>query len=482
MLDKTDFSTDMRPPWEEQAARELPHNIQAEQELLGAILINNNALDAVNDFLTSEHFFDPLHGRIFRASRKRILAGHKATPVTLKNVFENEEPLNEDMTVPQYLGALAANATSVINAKSYGSTVLELYRLREIILLGQKMSRDGFATEEDAECEILIEETQRSLDALQDHGGSGQDTCKDLGDSSAQLIEGLLDDTPHDCVSTGLKDLDSRLCGGWQRGELHVVGGRSSMGKSAFIVSSMLKSAREGYECLCFSLEMTHKALAARCLSDMTYTKDNYISYADILKKDVESYHVNRLRETSQHFQGLPLLIDDQRGVSVTNIHTRVRKHINDLDRSGRKLDLLVVDHLGLVKSQSQKPRHQELGEISDELATIAKDFNIAVVVLCQLNRSLEGRENKRPELHDLRNSGEIEENAACVLGLYRPAYYLEKTKHDEIEKEYERKAELEKVKNDYEVHVLKQRNGPLGEVKLSCHMPTNSIGNKGRY
>ncbi|MBO6549101.1 MAG: DNA helicase, partial [Rhizobiales bacterium] len=141
-----------------------------------------------------------------------------------------------------------------------------------------------------------------------------------------------------------------------------------------------------------------------------------------------------------------------------------------------------VVDHLGLVKSTTQKPRTIELGDITDELATIAKDFNIAVVVLCQLNRSLESRDNKRPELHDLRNSGEIEENAACVLGLYRPAYYLEKTKHDDMAKELDRKEQLKKIENDYEVHVLKQRNGPLGEVKLSCHMPTNSIGNKGRY
>ena len=481
MLHNPGISTEMGPPDSMLPSRELPHNIAAEQELLGAMLINNKALDAVNDFLKTEHFFDPLHGRIFKASQRRILAGHKTTPVTLKSVFENEEPLNE-ITVPQYLGMLAANATSIINAKDYGQTILELFRRREIILIAGKMSRDGFATEEDIECETLIEETQRSLDALQDHGGSGQDTCKELGDSSAQLIEGLLDDTPHDCVSTGLKELDERLCGGWQRGELHVVGGRSSMGKSAFIVSSMLKSARQGYECLCFSLEMTHKALAARCLSDMTYTKDNYISYASILKKEVEVYQIDRLETASEHFQELPLLIDDQRGVSVTNIHTRVRKHINNLDRSGHKLDLLVVDHLGLVKSNSLKPRHQELGDISDELATIAKDFNIAVVVLCQLNRSLESRDNKRPELHDLRNSGEIEENAACVLGLYRPAYYLEKMKCDDPDEEYARKEQLDAAKNKYEVHVLKQRNGPLGEVELSCHMATNSIGSKGRY
>lgn len=481
MLHNPGISTEMGPHDGVLPSRELPHNIAAEQELLGAMLINNKALDAVNDFLKTEHFFDPLHGRIFKASQRRILAGHKTTPVTLKSVFENEDPLNE-VTVPQYLGMLAANATSIINAKDYGQTILELFRRREIILIAGKMSRDGFATEEDIECETLIEETQRSLDALQDHGGSGQDTCKELGDSSAQLIEGLLDDTPHDCVSTGLKELDERLCGGWQRGELHVVGGRSSMGKSAFIVSSMLKSARQGYECLCFSLEMTHKALAARCLSDMTYTKDNYISYASILKKEVEVYQIDRLKTASEHFQELPLLIDDQRGVSVTNIHTRVRKHINNLDRSGHKLDLLVVDHLGLVKSNSLKPRHQELGDISDELATIAKDFNIAVVVLCQLNRSLESRDNKRPELHDLRNSGEIEENAACVLGLYRPAYYLEKMKLDDPDEEYARKEQLDVVKNKYEVHVLKQRNGPLGEVELSCHMATNSVGSKGRY
>lgn len=481
MLHSPEQSTEMRPPDGGQETRFLPHNIEAEQGLLGGLLLNNDAFNDVGDFLKKEHFFDPLHQRIFGALKNRILAGHKADPITLKSVFENEEPLGA-ITVPQYLGRLIANATAISNSRDYGETILELYRKREIILLGDKMQRDGFATDEDVQSEALIEETQRSLDALQDHGGSGKNTCQELGDSSAMLVESLLDETPHDCVSTGLKDLDNKLCGGWQRGELHIVGGRSSMGKSAFITSSLLKSAREGYECLCFSLEMTHKALAARCLSDMTYTKDNYISYASILKKEVESYHIDRLRDASQHFQGLPLMIDDQRGVSVTNIHTRVRKHINNLDRMGHKLDLLVVDHLGLVKSTTQKPRTIELGDITDELATIAKDFNIAVVVLCQLNRSLESRDNKRPELHDLRNSGEIEENAACVLGLYRPAYYLEKMKCDDIGEDDARKEKLEAVKNKYEVHVLKQRNGPLGEVELSCHMATNSIGNKGRF
>lgn len=481
MLHDPGLSTEMGPQGEVQEVRFLPHNIEAEQELLGALMLNNNALDHVNDFLKHEHFFDFLHQRIYQAIKKRILAGQKADPITLKSTFENEEPLGS-ITVPQYLGKLVANATSIINAKDYGETIIELFRRREIIIIGEQMSKDGFATEEDVSSKTLIEETQRSLDALQDHGGSGQDTCRELGDSSAQLIESLLDETPHDCVSTGLKALDDKLCGGWQKGELHIVGGRSSMGKSAFIVSSLLKSAREGYECLCFSLEMTHAALAARCLSDMTYTKDNFISYSNILKKEVESYHIPRLQEASQYFQGLPLLIDDQRGISVSNIHSRVRKYINELDKSGRKLDLLVVDHLGLVKTTSNKQRHLELGDITDDLATIAKDYNIAVVVLCQLNRSLESRDNKRPELHDLRNSGEIEENSACVLGLYRPAYYLEKTKHDDMDKELDRKEQLKKVQNDYEVHVLKQRNGPLGEVKLSCHMPTNSIGNRGRY
>jgi replicative DNA helicase len=482
MLDKTDFSTEMGPQGEAQPSRELPHNIEAEQGLLGGLILNNDAFNEVNDFLKREHFYDPLHQRIFGAIKKRIQAGHKADRVTLKNVFENEEPLNGVVPVPQYLGRLVVNVSASANARDYGETVLELYRRREIILLGGKMSIDGFATEDDIESKDLIEGAQSSLDKLADHGGVGDNSCASLLESAQSVIEELRNPTQHNVITTGLADLDKTLGGGYPRGELTIVAARPSVGKSAFASSSSLKAARSGQEVLFFSLEMKKEALAARCLSDLSYTANDPISYADIMSNSVDDWRIDRLEKAQQAFVECPLTIDDNRGLTVSNIQSRIRQHINKLDKEGHKLDMVVIDHLGKIRAEQYVGnRHLEIGDITEKLAVIAITYDIAVVALCQLNRGVEGRDNKRPTLPDLNESGRIEQDANCVIGLHRPAYYLERMKCDTHEDENFRIEQLNNCKNQFEAVVLKQRNGACRPVELWCHMPTNSFGNKGR-
>jgi len=460
--------------------KELPHNIQAEQELLGAILINNQALDKVADFLNAEHFFDPLHQRIYSECAKVIDGARIASPVTLKNRFESELSIGE-LTVPQYLGRLAARATSVLNAHNYGLTIKEAYLSRQLMDVGAQIIHNVSSGEQNG-VKQAIEHAQGALDRLCDHGGVGETTQASLADSALTLINELDDPVNYNAVSTSLKDLDKTLGGGWPRGELTIVAARPSVGKSAFAASSMLRTARQGYEVLCFSMEMQKEALAARCLSDITYTLNNPIAYRDILAKNIEDWRVDRLKKAQKDFSEYSLEIDDQRGLTITNIQSRIRSHINKLDRDGRSLDLIVIDHLGKIKAEDYVGlRHLEIGAMTEQLAVIASNFNVAIVVLCQLNRAVEGRDNKRPTLSDLRESGRIEEDANCVIGLHRPAYYLERMKCDTQEDEAFRKEQLDKVKSQFEAIVLKQRNGECRPVDLWCNMPTNSIGNRGR-
>lgn len=456
------------------------HNIEAEQELLGAILINNEAYHKVSEIINDEHFFDPLHSRIFRCAAKLINSGRLATPVTMKEYFEGSDPVGE-YTVPQYLGILAINATSIINAPDYAETIKELCTRRDAVAAGENLIFNALDTAE-TPAKTAIEAAQDDLDRLTDHGGKKQNTCASFGDSVIKVIEQMKSPVRANTVTTGLHDLDKALGGGWPRGELTIAAARPSVGKSAFAVSTALKAAKQGNEVFLFSLEMNKEAVAARCLSELAYTSNNPIPYSGILSGNIEPHNWDRLDDMSREYNDLPLEIDDQRGLTITNIRSRLRRYINNLDRAGRKPDLVIIDHIGKIRAEEyQGQRHLELGSITENLAAISGDSQVAVLALCQLNRAVEGRENKRPGLGDLRESGRIEEDANLVLGLHRPGYYLERMKCDSMEEEQERLAELERVKNCFEASILKQRNGLCRPVELWCDMAANCFGNRGR-
>ena len=479
MLNNPYISTDIRPPWGEQSSRELPLNIEAEQQLLGALMLDNRALDKVSDFLIWEHFYEPVHQRIFRKIGKLVHSNMRADPVTLKEYFEDEEPVG-DITVPQYLGRLAANATSVINAPHYAETIKSLYVRRQSIYTGETLINEAYDTAEVTVDEV-IENAQSSLDKLVERGGS-KVTCESLLESAKSVIEELKNPTKHNVITTGLADLDKVLGGGYPRGELTIAAARPSVGKSAFASSGALKAAKRGQEVLFFSMEMGKDAIAARCLSDISYTATDPIKYADIMSGSVDNWRIERLERAQQEFKNYPLKIDDQRGLTVSNIQSRIRQHINKLDKEGHKLDMVVIDHLGKIRAEEYVGlRHLELGAITEKLAVIASTYDIAVVALCQLNRGVEGRDNKRPTLGDLRESGRIEEDANCVIGLHRQSYYLERMKCDKQDDETFRLEALKNCQNQFEAIILKQRNGECRPVELWCNMPTNSFGNKGR-
>ena len=280
--------------------------------------------------------------------------------------------------------------------------------------------------------------------------------------------------------TTGLADLD-RMIGGWPRGELSVIAGRPGTGKSAVATSTVLRAARAGFPVCFFSLEMRDEQLGARMLTDMTFTASDPIHYEDILKRRVANEsHLARLQVAQQQLVGLPIHIEEQRGLTMAEITARARKTAAALERAGTPLQMVVVDHLHIIRASNRytNNRVRELAEISDGLATLAKELNVAVVALCQLNRGVEGRENKRPQMSDLRESGSIEEDASVIVFLFRAAYYLEKLRFDNPEQESKRVAGLEQVRNKIEFSVDKNRNGRVGIVDAFVNIGANAIRN----
>jgi replicative DNA helicase len=280
--------------------------------------------------------------------------------------------------------------------------------------------------------------------------------------------------------TTGLDDLD-RMIGGWPLGELSIVAGRPGAGKSAVASSMMLRAGAKGCPSILFSLEMTREQLGARMLTDMAYTAANPIHYEGILNRRItEGRDLDRLRAARDRLKGLPIFIEEQRGLTVSEITARSRKIAAKLHEAGTPLKAIFVDHMMLVRASDRYSgnRVREVGEISEGLTLLAQDLDVAVIALCQLNRSVEGRENKRPTLSDLRDSGEVEQNASTVAFLYRPAYYLEQMRFDENDKEQFRLEQLEKVRHTLEISIAKNRNGRVGVVEAFADMGANAIRN----
>ena len=277
--------------------------------------------------------------------------------------------------------------------------------------------------------------------------------------------------------TTGLKDLDDVL-GGWPKGQLSVLAARPGMGKSAFAISSLLRAAKAGHGCLFFSLEMTKKQISARMLTDLAFTRDNPIFYEDILKRHaIDDRRRARLLQAGELLKKFPLTIEVERGLTVTDVAVRSRKFTAQQQRAGTNLEVIFVDHMLLLRASQRYAgnRVREVAEISDGLASLAKELNVAVVALCQLNRSVEAREVKRPNLSDLRDSGAIEEDASTVTFLYRPAYYIEQTKA-EGEAELKRMELLDARRNDLEFIVAKNRNGRIGIVDAYVNIGANAV------
>jgi len=472
--------------------RQAPHNIEAEQALLGAILINNESLDRVSAFLDPEHFYDPLHGQIYEIASKLIQAGKQATPVTLKTFFENAEPIDSHMTVPQYLGRLAASATTIINAHDYGQTIYDLSIRRQLIVVGEDLVNVAYDSPVDQPPELQIQETEGRLYQLAERGKYGQG-FQSFGDALTNAIDmanNAYKRAGHlSGLATGLSDLDNKM-GGLQPSDLIVLAGRPSMGKTALATNIAYNVARnyksekqsdgtdkvtDGAIVGFFSLEMSAEQLATRILSEQAEIGSEKIRRGMILEPEFR-----KLVEVSQEMSRIPLYIDQTGGITVAQLAARARK----LKRQ-KGLGLLIVDYLQLLAGSSKNSsanRVQEITEITTGLKALAKELTVPIIALSQLSRAVEQREDKRPQLSDLRESGSIEQDADVVMFVFREEYYVERLKPQEGTPEFnEWQSKMMSVSGKGEVIIGKQRHGPVGSVQLAFEAQFTRFGNLAR-
>ncbi len=464
-----------------------PVNYEAEQALLAAILANNRAYEKVSDFLAPEHFADEAHGRIYEACAKLIERGQIANAVTLKNYFEQDESL-ADMGGPQYLAKLQSSYVTIINAADYGRTVHDLHMRRELIAIGEDVVNDAFTQDLEVTASDQIEVAEQKLYNLAEagHTESGFRSFKAAVVKSVEMTEAALKRDSHVAgIAAGFKDLD-RLLGGLHPSDLVILAGRPSMGKTALATNIAYNAATskrretgpdgaviEAPEVVAFfSLEMSAEQLATRIIAEQAHVRSDAMRRGDI--KDAE---FDRIFEVSHALHALPLFIDDSPALTIATLRTRARR----LKRQ-QNLSLIVVDYLQLMRGPAgmrNDNRVQEVSEITRGLKAVAKELNVPVLALSQLSRQTEQRDDKRPQLADLRDSGSIEQDADVVMFLYREEYYLARERPiqratETAEKFNERKANyderLDKVRNRAEVIVAKQRHGPIGSIELQFY------------
>ncbi len=458
-------------------ARTPPHNIEAEMALLGAILMNNESCDKVTSFLLPDHFFEPIHARIFDAAASLIRMGKLANPVTLKSFFENDSTLKE-IGGPAYLARLAGNATTILNAEEYGRMIHELAQRRKLISVGTDIVNDAFDATVENNARQMIERAETTLYSLAEvdkYGKGFMNFGVALTDAVSMAAAAYERDGGLSGLATGLRDLDEKM-GGLQASDLIILAGRPAMGKSALatnIAYHVAKSYRAEYQAdgsnkildgavvALFSLEMSAEQLATRIIAEQST-----IPSERIRRGKIDEDEFNRLVEVSRELQSLPLYIDDTGGLTIAQVAARARR----LKRQ-RGLGLIVLDYLQLLAGSSRKAaegRVQEVTEITVGLKALAKELNVPIIALSQLSRQVENRDDKRPQLADLRESGSIEQDADVVMFVYREEYYLQRKEPRPGTPEHQTwQDEMNQVMGLAEVIIGKQRHGPTGTVQL---------------
>lgn len=458
--------------------RVMPHNEEVEQALLGALLVNNRTLEKISEFLRPEHFYSAVHGRIYEAIVKFVERGQDASPATLKNYFEKDQDLSA-VGGGQYLSDLAAHIVSVVNVEDYGRTIYELHLCRALVTLGEDVVNSAYTHDIDQTAAQQIEAAEKRLFDLAT-AGDYQGGFIAFHDSLTKAIrqaetayqrEGMVTG-----VTTGLVDIDKKL-GGLQNSDLLILAGRPAMGKSALATNMAMNAARkylqtngkEGAVVGLFSLEMSAEQLASRILGDLSS-----ISADKIRRGEVKDTDFQKFVEASRDMSQAPLFIDDTAALTISAIRTRARR----LKRQ-HNLGLIIIDYLQLIQGSGrggQESRVQEVSEITRGLKALAKELDVPVLALSQLSRAVEARDNKRPQLADLRESGSIEQDADIVMFVYREEYYLEREqpqpKPEEAADKFAARHDdwlkrMESAHNVAECIIAKQRHGPIGTVKL---------------
>tara|TARA_B110000438_G_C15760328_1_gene626993 strand:- start:38 stop:1465 length:1428 start_codon:yes stop_codon:yes gene_type:complete len=452
----------------ENSQTNMPCNIEAEQAVIGSILVSNDIFDEVSSIVDSQKFFDPIHVKIFETIENLINKGLLANPITLKNFFESNEGLKE-LGGQEYLIKITKFSTSVKQSVDYANIIQEMHVRRELIKISHLVLDEASTnTETTTSGEEMIQNAEKSLFDLAERGHFNQSFMKfenalnqtiEMAKSAYQNEDGIVG------VPTGLTDLDSKL-GGMHKQDLIIIAGRPSMGKTALATNIAFHAAKniekKGTKSTVafFSLEMSSEQLSTRILSEQSRIKSN-----DIRRGKVSESEFEKFIETSKNIYELPLYIDETPAITIAAISNRARR-IKRLFG----LELIVVDYIQLMKSgrKLEYNRVQEISEITQGLKALAKELNVPVLALSQLSRQVEQRDDKKPQLSDLRESGSIEQDADVVMFVFREAYYLERKEPTLGSIEHsEWQQKMDEISSLADIMISKQRHGPTGNVKV---------------
>ena len=445
-----------------------PSNIEAEQALIGAVLVNNDIIDEISSIISSSTFYDPAHTKIYEVIETLNNKGMIANPITLKNFFEKDNMLDE-VGGTEYLVKLTRFSSSTKQAVDYAKIIHEMFLRRELVLISDKLSTDTLnANDQEQNAEDIIESAEKSLFDLAERGSFSQSYIKfnqaidqtiQMATMAMQSDQGIVG------IPTGLTDLDEKL-GGLHKSDLIILAGRPSMGKTAlatniaYNASHHILKRQEKSSVAFFSLEMSSEQLSTRILSEQAKIRSD-----DIRRGKVNEEEINRYIETSRNIYNLPLFIDETPAITIATLSNRARRMKRLFG-----LSLIVVDYIQLMRSSSNKNdgRVQEISEITQGLKALAKELSVPVLALSQLSRAVEQRDDKQPQLADLRESGSIEQDADVVMFVYREAYYLERKqpKLGSIE-HAEWQSKMNDVNGLADIILGKQRHGPTGVVKV---------------
>ena len=445
--------------------KELPNNIEAEQAVIGSILVSNDIFDEISTIISSINFYDPMHQKIYEAIESLIYKGMLANPITLKNYFEDEK---DDLNVPEYLVKITKFSTSVRQAIEYSKIIYDMFVRRELIKISEQTIDSAKLNELDTNGQNIIENSERLLFDLAEKGSFNSSLIK-FDEAMKQTIEmasaAYKNDEGIVGVPTGLRDLDDKL-GGLHQSDLIIIAGRPSMGKTslatniAFNAAQKLQDSGKKSSIAFFSLEMSSEQLSTRIISEQARISSN-----DIRRGRISDEQFDKFLETSKNIAELPLYIDETPAISIAAMSNRARR-IKRLFG----LDMIVVDYIQLMRgtTYNKDGRVQEISQITQGLKAIAKELSVPVVALSQLSRQVEQRDDHKPQLADLRESGSIEQDADVVMFVYREGYYLQRKEPREATVEHaEWQAKMNEVAHLAQIIIGKQRHGPIGNVTL---------------
>ena len=444
---------------------ELPNNIEAEQSVIGTILVSNEIFDEINTIISSKNFYDPMHQKIFGAIENLIYKGMLANPITLKNYFENEK---DDLNVPDYLVKVTKFSTSSRQAIEYSRIIYDMFVRRELIKISEGTIDSAKLKDLNISGKNIIENSEKLLFDLAEKGSFNSSLVKfdealkftiEMATNAYKNEEGIVG------VPTGLTDIDDRL-GGLHKSDLIIIAGRPSMGKTAlatniaFNAASKLQESGKKSTVAFFSLEMSSEQLSTRILAEQSRIKSN-----DIRRGKISDEQFDKFIETSKNISELPLYIDETPAISIAAVSNRARR-IKRLFG----LEMIVVDYIQLMRGPANNAnnRVQEISQITQGLKAIAKELSVPVLALSQLSRAVEQRDDHKPLLSDLRESGSIEQDADVVMFVYRAAYYLERKEPQAATVEHaEWQAKMSEIAHLAQIIIAKQRHGPTGNVDL---------------